>query len=161
MPDDTTPIPPADDDLMALQEQVAKLTEIAARAQADLQNAKQRMERDADDLRRFALQSVLMKLLPVYDHFDRALKQLPTELAANEWVKGVAAIEKDLAQKLGEFGLVKFESLGQPVDPLRHEVLTLGPGAEGIVTEVFEDGYELAGKVIRPAKVKVGDGTEA
>lgn len=159
MPDDTTPA--VNDEVLALQEQVAKLTEIAARAQADLQNAKQRMERDADDLRRFALQSVLMKLLPVYDHFDRALKQLPADLASHEWVKGVAAIEKDLGQKLGEFGLVKFESLGQPVDPLRHEVLTLGPGAEGVITEVFEDGYELAGKVIRPAKVKVGDGTTA
>lgn len=142
-----------------LQAQVAKLTDIAGRSQADLQNAKVRMERDADDLKRFALQSIMMKLLPVLDHFDRAMKQVPQDLASSEWVKGVSAIEKDFAQKLADSGLVKFESLGQPVDPVRHEVITLGPGKEGIITQVFEDGYELGGKVVRVAKVTVGDGS--
>lgn len=157
--------PPADDSaelqakIAELTAQVQKLTDIAGRAQADLQNAKARMERDGEDLKRFALQSILMKLLPVLDHFDRALKQKPADLFESEWVKGIEAIEKDFAQKLTESGLLKFESLGQQVDPVRHEVITLGPGEEGIITEVIEDGYELLGKVVRPAKVKVGDGS--
>jgi molecular chaperone GrpE len=161
--DDTSGAPVADDaseqKIAELTAQIAKLTDIAGRAQADLQNAKARMDRDAEDLRRFALQSIILKLLPVLDHFDRALKATPQELLGNEWVKGIEAIEKDFAQKLNESGLKKFESIGQPVDPVRHEVVTLGPGEEGIITEVFEDGYELLGKVVRVAKVKVGDGT--
>ena len=55
-------------------------------------------------------------------------------------------------------GLVRMQSLGQTVDPLRHEVLSIAPGEEGKVIEVFEEGYELHGKVLRVAKVKAGNG---
>ncbi len=141
-----------------LTEQVAKLTDMAARSQADLQNAKQRMERDARDLRQFAAESVLHKLLPTIDNFQRAFLHLPEDLKNHEWVKGVAAIEQELIKQVGEMGLKKMESLGQIADAHRHEVLTLGEGEEGKIVEVFEEGYELNGKVIRPAKVKVGGG---
>lgn len=162
MTDDQTPPPSSSDPQMAeLQEQVRKLTDLAARAQADLQNAKTRMERDADELRRFALQSIVTKLVPVIDNFQRAFSHLPAELKENEWVKGVSAIEQELIKQAGELGLKKFTSLGEQADTARHEVLMVGPGPEGVITEVFEEGYELAGRVLRPAKVKVGDGTAA
>lgn len=142
-----------------LEEQVKKFTDIAARAQADVQNTKARMEKDSEELRRFALQSILSKFLPAIDNFQRAFSHLPVELKDHEWVKGVMAIEQDLLKQSAEFGLKKFESLGQMADTARHEVLMVGPGQEGMVTEVFEDGYELNGRVVRPAKVKVGDGS--
>lgn len=150
----------ADPRIAELEEQVRKLTDIAARAQADLQNAKTRMEKDADELRRFALQSLVTKLVPVIDHFQRAFSHLPAELKDHEWVKGVSAIEQELIKQAGELGLRKFTSLGEKADTARHEVLQVGPGEEGVITEVFEDGYELAGRVVRPAKVKVGDGSQ-
>lgn len=143
-----------------LQEQVRKLTDIAGRAQADLQNAKARMEKDADELRRYALQSIVQKLLPVIDHFRRAFDHLPEDLKAHEWVKGVQAIEQDLMKQVSDVGVQRMEVLGQQVDTAKHEVLMTGPGTEGVITEVFEDGYELAGRVVRPAKVKVGDGSK-
>ncbi len=155
--------PPQDDDGAALQAQitelaaqVAKLTDLAARAQADLQNAKVRMQKDADELRRYAAEPVIRRLLPVVDNFQRAFGHLPAELQGNEWVKGVIAIEQSLLKELGDLGLKKMDVLGQQVDTARHEVLTVGPGKEGEVIEIFEDGYELNGKVLRPAKVKVG-----
>ncbi|HLD71698.1 MAG TPA: nucleotide exchange factor GrpE [Candidatus Peribacteraceae bacterium] len=141
-----------------LTDQVKKLTELAARAQADLQNAKMRMTKDQEELRKFVGEGMLQALLPTVDNFQRAFQHLPDELRSHDWVKGVASIEQDLIRKLGEMGLKRFESLGKPVDPLRHEVLTTGPGEEGKVIEVFEDGYELHGKILRPAKVKVGAG---
>jgi molecular chaperone GrpE len=141
-----------------LEAQVKKLTEIAGRAQADLQNAKTRLERDAENFRAFAAGAVLQKLLPVIDHFQRASQHLPADLAGNEWVKGVAAIEQDLMKRLADMGLRKMETIGKQVDPERHEVLMQGPGELGAIIEVFEDGYELGGKVLRPAKVKVGLG---
>ncbi len=168
--DDTAPIAGSDDassdariaELEArvteLTEQVAKLTDMAARSQADLQNAKQRMERDARDIRQFAAESVLTKLLPTIDNFQRAFLHLPEDLKNHEWVKGVAAIEQELIKQAGDMGLKKIESLGQVADAHRHEVLTVGEGEEGKIVEVFEEGYELNGKVIRPAKVKVGGG---
>jgi len=142
-----------------LTEQVQRLTEVAGRAQADLQNAKQRLEKEAEDLRKFASLSFMKRLLPAVDNFQRAFQQLPEELKNHEWVKGIAAIEQDFLKQMTEMGLKKIESVGQQNDPSKHEVITVGPGKEGIVTEIFEEGYELHGRVVRPAKVKVGDGT--
>ena len=136
-----------------------RLKDLAARSQADLQNAKDRLEREARDMRTFAVESIIQKLLPTIDNFQRGFQHLPQELAGHDWVKGMQAVEQDFMRLLGESGLQPIESLGQQVDPTKHEVLQAGPGEEGIISEVFEEGYELNGKVIRIARVKVGDGS--
>lgn len=141
-----------------LTEQLKKAQEVASRSQAELQNAKARLEREAGDLRKFASEAVLMRLLPTIDNLQRALKHLPKDLEKNEWVRGIVAVEQDFLKQVGDMGLRRFESLGQPVDAARHEVLMQAAGKEGTVVEVLEDGYELHGKVVRPAKVKAGGG---
>ena len=146
-------------EVAALKEQVHSLTELAARAQADLQNARGRLERDADELRKYAAEGVLKRLLPTVDNFQRAFTHLPEDLKKNEWVKGITAVEQDLLRQLSDMGLEKFSPLGEKMDTARHEVLMTAPGAENQVIEVLEDGYLLHGKVLRPAKVKVGDGS--
>jgi molecular chaperone GrpE len=143
----------------AYSESPESLKELAARAQADLQNAKDRMEREARDIRQYALEGTIKKLLPTIDNLARAFSHLPEELAANDWVKGVQAVEKELMSMLKEAGLTTIKSVDETVDTNRHEVLQMGPGAQDVITEVFEQGYELNGKVLRPAKVKVGDGS--
>lgn len=145
-------------ELAALKEQVNSLTELAARAQADLQNARGRLERDAGELRKFAAEGVLRQLLPTVDNFQRAFQHLPDELKNHEWVKGITAIEQDLMRTLGELGLQKFSPVGEKIDPSRHEVLLTAPGEVNTVLDVLEDGYTLHGKVLRPAKVKAGEG---
>lgn len=161
------PQPPADDaaalraELEAAQAEIVRLKDIAGRAQADLQNAKQRLEREASDLRAFAAESVVRRILPTLDNFQRAFAAVPQDIAGHEWVKGLAAIEQDLLRQVSEMGLERMASLGTAVDPARHDVLTAGPGEEGKVVEVFEEGYTLNGKVIRPAKVKAGNGEAA
>lgn len=140
-----------------LNEQVKKLTDLAARAQADLQNAKIRMGKDREELGAFASENIIRRILPVIDNFQRAFQHLPEDLKNHEWVKGVFAIEQELVKHMTEMGLKKIEALGKTVDASRHEVLMTGPGEEGKVIEIFEDGYELYGKVLRPAKVKVGE----
>lgn len=148
-------------ELAAALAEVAKLRDLAARAQADLQNVKVRVERDADELRRFAAENMIRRILPTLDNFQRAFLHVPQDLASHEWVKGVSAIESDLMRQMSDAGLTRMDSLGSAVDPMRHEVLSVGPGEDGKVAEVFEEGYELHGKVIRPAKVRAGDGTES
>lgn len=147
--------------VLELEAQVKKLTDIAGRAQADLQNAKIRLEKNAEELRTFAAEGVLLRLLPVIDNFQRAFQHLPDELKAHEWVKGVAAVEQELLRQVDELGLKRMDVLGMPVDPSKHEVLMQGSGEQGKVTEVFQDGYELHGRVLRPAKVKAGNGEAA
>lgn len=134
------------------------MKDIAGRAQADLQNAKQRLEREATDLRAYASEGVIRRILPTLDNFQRAFSTIPTDIAGHEWVKGLTAIEQDLLRQVFDMGLERMQSLGAPVDPAVHEVITVGPGEEGEVVEVFEEGYTLNGKVIRPAKVRAGAG---
>lgn len=143
----------------ALKKEADRLKDIAGRAQADLQNAKDRLERERQDVAKFALAGAMTKMLPTLDNLQRAFTHLPEDLKSHEWVKGIVTIESDLMRMLGELGLKRMESLGQALDPTRHEVLQTGPGAQGTVTEVFEEGYEFNGRVLRPAKVRVGDGT--
>lgn len=141
-----------------LQKDLEQFRELAARAQADLQNAKMRVEKEAGDMRKFATESIVRRILSTLDNFTRAFQHVPPELNNHEWVKGVFAIEQDLMRQMEEVGLKRMQSTGQIVDPLRHETLSLGPGEEGRVVEVFEEGYELNGKVIRVAKVRAGCG---
>lgn len=161
---DTSPTPPADDtanlqmQLDAALGEIARLKDLAGRAQADVQNAKQRMEREAADLRSFAAEGVIRRILPTLDNFQRAFGAVPADLVSHEWVKGLTAIEQDLLKQVADMGLSRMQSLGATVDPAIHDVITVGPGEEGKVIEVFEEGYLLNGKVIRPAKVRAGGG---
>ncbi|OGJ61866.1 nucleotide exchange factor GrpE [Candidatus Peribacteria bacterium RIFCSPLOWO2_01_FULL_51_18] len=148
-----------------LTDQIKRLTEVASRAQAELQNAKIRMEKESTELRKYASATVFINLIPTIDNLQRALKHLPKELEKDggipkeflEWTKGIVVLEQQFLKQVGEMGLRRFESLGKPVDHERHEILMAVPGEAGKVIEVIEDGYELHGKVLRPAKVKVGE----
>lgn len=146
--------------LATLQAEHDRWKDLAARAQADLQNAKARVEREAAEIRTFAGAQIIRRILPTLDNFQRAFQHIPTELQSADWVKGVTAIEQDLMKQMAEAGLTRMKSLGEVADPARHEILAVGPGEEGKVIEVLEEGYELNGKALRPAKVKVGDGSK-
>lgn len=160
MSDDQTPPPPADDALQSAMEEIARLKDMAARAQADLQNAKIRMQKEASDIRIFAVQGLIERLLPTIDNFRRAFEHLPEELKTHEWVKGVQAMEQQLLRDLEAAGLRPIEALGSQVDASRHEVIQTVPGPLHMVMQFLESGYELNGKVIKPAKVTVGNGEE-
>ena len=135
--------------LKGLEAQVAKLTDLAGRAQADLQNSKMRMEREAEDLRKFAVVPLLLQILPIRDDLARA---------SSNGAEGVKHILEKLDKVLQNAGVLRMDPLGKLVDPAKHEILNIGPGEKDVVTLVHEDGYELHGKVLRPAKVQVGNG---
>ena len=144
-----------------LHAEIAKLRDMAGRAQADLQNAKDRLQREGEDMRKYALENTLLALLPTVENFQRAFAHLPEDLKNHDWVKGVSAVEQELMRHLSGLGLAKMECVGEQADPHKHEVLQAGPGEKEKIVEVFEDGYTLNGKVLKPAKVRVGDGIEA
>lgn len=155
--------------LEQLRQEADRLKDIAGRAQADLQNAKERLERERQEISKFALVGAVTRLLPTLDNLQRSFQHLPEEFKEHEracpelveWVKGIVAIESDLVRVLGDLGLQRMESTGKMLDPAKHEALQAGPGAKDKILEVFEEGYEFNGKVLRPSKVKVGDGSGA
>lgn len=146
-----------------LEEANAKIEEMtgtAQRAVADLQNSKKRMEEEKDKFARFACANVFLQILPVFDSFERAKQNLPKDLAENDWIKGIQSIVKQFEQIMEQFKIRKMPTVGEKFDPNLHEAMTTGPGAKDIITEEFEGGYMMEDHPIKPAKVKVGDGTE-
>lgn len=132
--------------------------ELAARAQADLQNARARMGKEVEEMRVYAAELLVRQLLPTIDNFRRACQHLPADLQGHEWIRGILSTEQELLRQLKSIGLESMEAVGKFVDPLQHEVLLSAAGEKGKVLEVLEDGYLFRGKVLRPAKVKVGEG---
>ena len=159
--------PPPPPDPAILEKEVWRLhgelqtfKELAARAQADLQNARARMGKEAEEMRVYAAELLVRQLLPTIDSFRRACQHLPQDLAGHEWVKGVLSTEQELLRQLRAIGMEPMDSVGKPLDPLQHEAIFTTPGEDGKVLEVLEEGYLFRGKVLKPAKVKVGNGRE-
>lgn len=141
----------------AAEEKCQELEDKWKRTVAELQNYQQQVERDKVEFVKFASERTLTALLPVLDNFKRASSHLPKDLKDNEWAKGIEAIEAQFEQALGELGLKKIEvKKKEACDPNRHEVVATEEGKQGCIIEVLEAGYELNGKVLRAAKVKVG-----
>lgn len=137
--------------------EITTLRDQLARAQADYQNLKMRGERDRADMVHFLTEKLLSPLLTQIDNLDRAVK-IKDGVTDDAFVDGVRAVQSGLQKYLENQGVKAFDSVGQEVDPDKHEVLSQAPGKEGIIVTEFEKGYMLGDRVLRHAKVIVGAG---
>lgn len=145
----TAPAEPIAD--AAAADKVAELTEDLQRLQAEFANYRRRVERDRQAVGEAALASVMVGLLPVLDDLDRAR-------AHGEVDGGFALVADGLDATLTKLGLSRFGESGEPFDPTLHEALTHGYSAEvseAICAEVFQPGYRVGERVLRPARVAV------
>lgn len=125
------------------------------RLMADFANYKQREEKSKADFKKFASSSLVEKLLPVLDNFDRALKDKDPE---DPFVKGVIMTRDELIKILKNEGLEEIASDGEKFDHnLHHAVMTEESDTveEDYIIETFQKGYTLNGRILRPAMVKV------
>lgn len=133
-----------------------QLREQLIRTKAEFDNFRKRSRRDAEQAIGLANEKLLEQMLPVLDNFDRALAQPGDSVDA--LLNGVQMIRKQLGDVMAQSGLEKVEALGQPFDPNVHEAVSTGPSddhADNHVSEVFQEGYRLKNRLIRPAMVKV------
>jgi molecular chaperone GrpE len=155
------PMPIADDSLKhieELKEQLTALTEALQRERADAINLRRRYEEQLANARASAKASIIGALLPAIDNFERALKHVPAELEANDYVKGVRGVVKQFERALEELGVLRIDTVGQSFNPELHEAVSMeeGDGTREIVTEELQPGYRLDnGIVLRHAMVKV------
>ena len=148
----------------ALAEEKAKAESHLAnwqRTQADFINYKRRSEQERGEIRRFANATLMLKILPILDDMERAFASMPARIAKSNWVEGVRLIEQNLKSNLKAQGLCRIETVGEKFDPNVHEAAICCAGEEGKVIQELEKGYKLHDKVLRPAKVAVGEGKEA
>lgn len=138
-------------------EEIAKLREALARSQADYQNMMMRAGRDRKDMQFFLMEKLLRGLLVQIDNLDRAV-EIKKDIQDDAFVDGVRNVQSGLKKYLENHGVVTFDSIGQEVDPDKHEVLSQMAGEEGKILQEFEKGYMLGDRVLRHAKVIVGSG---
>lgn len=140
-----------------LDAQIAQLTEALQRERADAVNLRRRHDEDMANLRVRVKASVVKDLLPIIDNFERALKHVPDELADNDYVKGVQGVVKQFEKTLGDMGVERIKTVGEPFDPELHEAVSAeeGDGDTEIVSEELQSGYKIGTDVIRHAMVRV------
>jgi len=130
------------------------------RAQADFLNFKRRNEQERLEFNKFANASAFLSMLPVLDDLERALTAIPPEFADQKWVEGVRLVERKFKSALELQSVKPVLALGMAFDPNFHEAVRQDKGPEGMVLQEFQKGYTLNGKLLRPAKVVVGNGEE-
>jgi molecular chaperone GrpE len=162
--DDVAPhsAPVTVDELVALKEELQSIREEHEqvknqfkRALADYQNLEKRVQESRAELAAWASAEVIKKILPVMDHFDKALGGASEEETKSGWFKGVKMSVLQLQQMLKDEGLEQIETDGQ-FDPTLHEAVDTKEGKDGQVLEVVEKGWMLNGKIMKPARVVVG-----
>jgi molecular chaperone GrpE len=150
--------PPAQPESADASAERRELFERLLRLQADFENFKKRIERERLDHLRHATSDLLARLLPVLDNFERAIAAFRPGGSADAVIEGVGLIHRQLLSELEREGLHGMESLGQPFDPLLHEAVATDPDAPlppHTVTHVFQRGYFLHDRLLRPAMVRV------
>ena len=104
----------------------------------------------------FAKRMVLLKLLPIFDSFDLALKNTSDEAKKSDWFLGYTFIQKQFEDFLKGEGIEMIETNGKKFDPTLHEAIEIeGEGEKMMVKEELSRGYKIGDYVIRPARVKV------
>jgi len=137
---------------MAQQEKERSL-----RTAAEMENLRRRAAMDVEKAHKFALEKFAGELLPVIDSLERALEMSDRE---NELLKptleGVELTLRSMLNAVGKFGVLPIDPQGESFDPNRHQAMSMveNPNvAPNTVLAVMQKGYELNGRVIRPAMV--------
>lgn len=142
-----------------LQHTIDELTLDLQRTRADFENYRKRVEAEKQSAHSMGQAKSVMKLLPVIDTIERAIANVPEELADNAWAKGVVGLSKQLDKQLKEIGLEKIDAKpGALFNPKLHQAVQFDEAADGekeVVAEELRAGYTLDGAVIRDAMVKV------
>ena len=168
MSEDDTPAnweadsPSVDAEVEALQAEVKTLKEQVLRYAAEAENTKRRAEREANDARAYAIQKFANDLLRVADNLDRATAAAPADSndpAVKNYVIGVDMTSKELLAAFDRNGLKRIDPpQGEKFDPHKHQAMMEQPGTDvvpGGVVQVMQAGYELLGRLVRPAMVVV------
>ena len=144
------------DEIEALRGEIEQLRADSLRERADLENQRKRVARDIEQARRFANERLLSDLLPVFDSLDAGLAVAGGE--ANPLREGLELTYKQLLKVAGDNGLTVLDPVGAAFNPEHHQAISqadVPDAAPGSVVQVFQKGYLLNDRLLRPALVVV------
>jgi molecular chaperone GrpE len=144
------------DELVKTAAQRDEYLALAQRTQADFENYRKRVAREAAAAQERGAVALAKELLPALDNLDRAIG---AAAADDPLLEGVRLVREELSAALARVGIEAYSPLGEPFDPSLHEAVATAPGPDGgpsgMVLEVYQAGYRIGESIIRPARVVV------
>ncbi|PKG96707.1 nucleotide exchange factor GrpE [Paraglaciecola sp. MB-3u-78] len=145
--------------VIAAETKIVDQKDSVMRAIADADNARKRAQGEIDKARKFALEKFAGELLPVADNLERALQVAnPEDEAIKPIIDGVELTLKSFLSTIEKFGMSVIDPQGQPFNPEKHQAMSMQENAElppNTVLAVMQKGYEINGRLLRPAMVLV------
>ena len=145
-----------------LRAQAAVANDQVLRVQAEMQNVRRRAERDFENAHKYALDKFAADLLPVVDNLERALSAIDSADEGQKPVaEGIELTLKSFLDVLVRFKIEAIDPAGQPFDADLHQAVSMVPNPDlehNTVMDVFQKGYTLNGRLVRPAMVVVSQG---
>ena len=145
--------------LTSLQAKYDQLEDKYLRAEAEMANMTNRFKKEQATLLKYDGQSLAKDVLPVLDNLARALQIEAGDEVSRLLKHGIEMIHRDMQKALADNHITKIDALGKPFDPVYHQAVKTVPAQKGqkseTVVEVYQDGYLLKDRVLRPAMVVV------
>lgn len=142
-----------------LQKKYDDIEDKYLRAEAEMANMTQRFKKEQEMLLKYEGQDLARDILPVIDNLNRALEIEVDNDASQQLKKGIEMVARDMEKALKNNNVTKIDSLGKVFDPTLHQAVKTVPVEEGqepeTIVQVFQDGYMLKDRVLRPAMVVV------
>jgi molecular chaperone GrpE len=151
------------DELVRTAAQRDEYLALAQRTQADFENYRKRVAREAAAAQERGVSSLAKELLPALDNLDRAIGDFGTAAEGggrdDPLLQGVRLVRSEIAAALARAGIESFSPAGETFDPALHEAMATAAAPEGkpsgTIVEVYQPGYRLGASIIRPARVVV------
>ncbi len=147
-------------ELEEIKKKYEDITEQFLRLRAEFANYKKRVDRDQIDFAEYMKGEVIKKFLPILDDFEHMLKNSGPDSDKHSVFEGARLIYDKFMSVLEEFGVKKMEVISEEFDPQIHEAMMMQPtddeSQNGKIISVFQEGYVQNGRLLRPAKVVVG-----
>ncbi len=148
----------------SLRAELAQAKEQSLRAAAEAQNIRRRAEQDVEKAHKFGVEKIINDMLPVVDNLERAIDASTAEgVEVSSVVEGVELTLKTLVDGLNRQKVEPIDPEGEPFNPELHQAMTMVPNPDvepNTVINVFQKGYTLHGRLVRPAMVVVSKAAE-
>lgn len=141
-------------------EQIEELTDKLKRQMAEFDNYRKRTEKEKRQMYEIGAKSIIEKILPVIDNFERGFASVTEEDKANPFVEGMDKVYKQMMTVLGEMGVTPIEALGEEFNPDFHNAVMHvedEEAGENVIVEEFQKGYLYKETVVRHSMVKVAN----
>lgn len=152
--------------IAALQAEASDFKDKWLRAHAEIENVRKRVEREKEETAKYAITRLARDIVTVGDNFQRAISAVPADAAENDpalksFLEGVTLTERELLNALERHGIRRQEAMNEPFNPHLHQAVMEIPRndvAEGTIVQVFQSGFMIEDRVLRPAMVAVAKG---